>query len=69
MALTLLEASKHARSPEELAVVRELAEGDLLSALPFRNISGSGLFWKREESLANVGFRHMSRHRAQTHWT
>ena len=27
MALTLLEASKHARSPEELAVVRELAEG------------------------------------------
>ena len=60
MALTLLEASKHARSPEELAVVRELAEGDLLSALPFRNISGSGLFWKREESLANVGFRHIN---------
>lgn len=60
MALTLLEASKHARSPEELAVVRELAEGDLLSRLPFRNISGSGLFWKREESLANVGFRHIN---------
>lgn len=60
MALTLLEASKHARSPEELAVVRELAEGDLLGSLPFRNISGSGLFWKREESLANVGFRHIN---------
>ena len=60
MALTLLEASRHARSPEELAVVRELAEGDLLSALPFRNINGSGLFFKREESLANVGFRHIN---------
>jgi len=60
MALTLLEASKHARSPEELAVIRELSEGDLLSVLPFRNISGSGLFWKREESLANVGFRHIN---------
>lgn len=60
MALTLLEASKHARTPEELAVVRELAEGDLLSVLPFRSISGSGLFWKREESLANIGFRHIN---------
>ena len=60
MALTLLEASKHARSPEELAVVRELSEGDLLSALPFRNIAGSGLFWKREESLPSVGFRHIN---------
>ena len=60
MALTLLEASKHARSPEELAVIRELAEGDLLRTLPFRNISGSGLFWKREESLANAGFRYIN---------
>ncbi len=60
MAITLLEASKHARSPEELAVVRELAEGDLLGALPFRSIAGSGLFWKREESLANAGFRHIN---------
>lgn len=60
MALTLIEASKHARSPEELAVIRELAEGDLLSVLPFRNIQGSGLFWKREESLAGVGFRHIN---------
>ena len=60
MALTLLEAARHAKSPEELAVVRELAEGDLLSVLPFRNISGSGLFWKREESLAGIGFRHIN---------
>ena len=57
MALTLLEASKHARSPEELAIIRELSGGDLLSVMPFRNIQGSGLFWKREESLPDVGFR------------
>lgn len=60
MALTLLEASKHARTPEELAVVRELSEGDVLNVLPMRSIAGSGLFWKREESLAGVGFRHLN---------
>ena len=57
MALTLLEAQKHATTPAELAVVTELAAGPLLSTLPFRNIEGNGLFWKREESLPNVGFR------------
>lgn len=60
MALTLVESAKHARSPEELAVIRELSEGDLLSVLPFRNIAGSGLFWRREEELAGVGFRHIN---------
>lgn len=57
MALTLLEAKKHARTPQELAVVTELAAGQLMPALPFRNIEGNGLFWKREESLPDVGFR------------
>ena len=57
MALTLLEAQKHATTPQELAVVSELAAGDLLSVLPFREIEGNGLFWKREESLPDVGFR------------
>ncbi len=57
MALTLLEAQKHARTPQELAVVTELAAGQLMSALPFRNIEGNGLFWKREEALPDVGFR------------
>ena len=28
--------------------------------MPFRNITGSGLFWKREESLANAGFRYIN---------
>ncbi len=57
MALTLLEAQKHAKTPAELAVVTELAAGQLMSVLPFRNIEGNGLFWKREESLPEVGFR------------
>jgi len=57
MALTLLEAQKHAKTPQELAVVTELAGGQLMSTLPFRNIEGNGLFWKREESLPDVGFR------------
>ena len=57
MALTLLEAQKHAKTPQELAVVTELAAGQLMSALPFRAIEGNGLFWKREESLPDVGFR------------
>ena len=57
MSLTLLEAQKHARTPQELAVVTELAAGQLLSALPFRSIEGNGLFYKREESLPDVGFR------------
>jgi len=57
MALTLLEAQKHARTPQELAVVTELAAGQLMSVLPFRSIEGNGLFWKREESLPDVGFR------------
>lgn len=57
MALTILESKKFARTPQELAVVTELAAGQLLSELPFRNIEGNGLFFKREESLPDVGFR------------
>jgi hypothetical protein len=57
MALTLTEAQKHAKTPQELAVVTELAAGQLMSVLPFRAIEGNGLFFKREESLPDVGFR------------
>jgi len=57
MALNLSEAKKHSRNPQELAIVTELAAGPLLSVLPFREIQGNGLFWKREESLGDVGFR------------
>ena len=57
MALTLTEAQKHAKTPQELAVVTELAARQLMSVLPFRAIEGNGLFFKREESLPDVGFR------------
>jgi hypothetical protein len=57
MALTLAEAKKHSSNPQELAIVTELAAGPLLQNLPFREVQGNGLFWKREESLGDVGFR------------
>jgi len=57
MGLSLVEAKKHSRNPQELAIVSELAAGPLLSVMPFREIQGNGLFWKREESLGDVGFR------------
>jgi hypothetical protein len=57
MALTLAEAKKHSRNPQELAVITELSAGPLLNALPFREVAGSGLWYKREENLGDVGFR------------
>ena len=67
MALTLLEAQKHARNPQELAVVTELSAGPFMSVVPFRNIEGNGLFWKREESLPDVGFRNYNGALAQSY--
>ena len=67
MALNLSEAKKHARNPQELAIVSELAAGPLLSVLPFRNIEGNGLFWKREESLGDVGFRNYNANYAEAY--
>lgn len=57
MGLSLVEAKKHSRNPQELAIVTELSAGPLLSTLPFREVQGSGLFYKREENLGDVGFR------------
>lgn len=57
MALTLAEARKHSRNPQELAIITELSAGPLLTNLPFREVQGSGLFYKREEQLGDVGFR------------
>jgi len=67
MALNLSEAKKHASNPQELAIVSELAAGPLLSVLPFRNIEGNGLFWKREESLGDVGFRNYNANYAEAY--
>lgn len=57
MALTLAEAKKHSRSPQELAIITELSAGPLLSTMPFREVQGSGIWFKREENLGDVGFR------------
>jgi hypothetical protein len=57
MGLSLVEARKHSRSPQELAVITELSAGPLLGTMPFREVQGSGLFWKRDEELGDVGFR------------
>ena len=57
MALTLAQAKIHSRNPQELAIITELSAGPLLTNLPFREVQGSGLFYKREESLGDVGFR------------
>lgn len=57
MGLSLVEAKKHSRNPQELAIVTELSSGPLTSTLPFREVQGSGLFYKREETLGDVGFR------------
>ena len=57
MGLSLVEGKKHSTNPQELAIITELAAGPLLQNLPFREVQGNGLFWKREESLGDVGFR------------
>jgi len=57
MELTLAQAKIHSRNPQELAIITELSAGPLLTSLPFREVQGSGLFYKREESLGDVGFR------------
>ena len=67
MALNLSEAKKHSRNPQELAIVTELSAGPLLSVLPFREIQGNGLFWKREESLGDVGFRNYNASYTETY--
>jgi hypothetical protein len=67
MGLSLVEAKKHASNPQELAIVSELAAGPLLSVMPFREIQGNGLFWKREESLGDVGFRNYNANYAENY--
>ena len=60
MSLTLLQQGQFATSGEQLAIIQELAAGDLLSVLPFRSIEGNSLRYRREESLPSVGFRHVN---------
>lgn len=57
MGLTLLEAAKTEQDAARVAVIRELAEGELISAIPFRNTEGGGLDYMVESDLPSVGFR------------
>ena len=60
MALTLLQQAQFAQTGEQMAVIQELAAGDLLSVMPFRSISGNSIRFRREESLPEVGFRNIN---------
>lgn len=57
MGLTLLEAAKAERNGPRLAVIRELAEGELMRQIPFRDLDSAGLFYEQEGDLPSVGFR------------
>ena len=56
MGLTILEAAKLETDPQRVAVIRELAESELISIMPFRNVQG-GLDYAVEAELPAVGFR------------
>ncbi len=47
MAITLAQAKQHARTPQELFLVTELAASPLMSVFPFRTFVVDGLFYKR----------------------
>jgi len=57
MGLTLLEAAKQASDPAQVAVIRELAMGELSGSVPFRAVTGGGLDYMVESDLPAVGFR------------
>lgn len=59
MALTLLEAAKLETGDLIRQAIIEMYAGssDILTVLPFENISGNALKYNREQSLPGVGFR------------
>jgi hypothetical protein len=57
MGLTLIEAAKSEMDPQRNAVISELAMGEFLGMIPFRDIDNAGLFYEQEGDLPMVGFR------------
>jgi hypothetical protein len=58
MAMTLLEAAKVAPSMETATIIEEYAaSSDILRAITFENIQGTGKHYNREDKLPGVGFR------------
>jgi hypothetical protein len=66
MGLTLLEMSKSEQDPRRLALIAELAEGELLRTMPFMSIDGSGVDYGVEAELPAVGFRGYNEAYAET---
>lgn len=57
MALNLLEYKKTVQDPLQAAIIEELTEGQVMATIPFENITGSGVFYNREDTLPGVSFR------------
>lgn len=57
MALNLLEYKKTVQDPLQAAIVEELSTGDVMATIPFESITGSGVFYNREDTLPGVAFR------------
>jgi hypothetical protein len=57
MALNLLEMKKTIEDPMTLAVIEEFSTGDIMATVPFQSISGSGVFYNRQQQLPGVAFR------------
>ena len=56
MGLTILEAAKTDENQKRVAVVRGLAESEMIGLVPFTNVMG-GLDYGTEDELPGVGFR------------
>lgn len=58
MAMTLLEAAKIAPSVQTATIIEEYAaSSDILRAIPFEDVVGTGKHYNREDKLPGVGFR------------
>ncbi len=67
MALSLLQQAQFADTGEQLAIINELSAGDLLNVLPFRNISGNSISFRREEALPDVQYRNINGELSQSY--
>jgi hypothetical protein len=57
MALNLLEMKKLVDDPLTIAIIEEFSTGDIMATVPFDTISGSGVFYNRQQLLPGIAFR------------
>jgi len=55
--MTLVEYKKLSTNPTQIFVINEFLQSRLLQVLPFRDVSGGGLFYNTTEKLPGIGFR------------